>query len=193
MIGIGYVGLVTGTCLAELGNHVVCMDIDGEKIAALKEGKIPIYEPGLPELIEKNRERMTFTTLLSDIFDRCELVFIAVDTPPTFTGDADLSRVFAVISALPGLSTDHHILVMKSTVPVGTGSKISSELARQELDNIDYVSNPEFLREGSAIKDFLNPDRVVIGSRDAGRVRKWQPSTITWTRLSSGQTSPRRR
>ena len=167
MIGIGYVGLVTGTCLAELGNHVVCMDIDGEKIAALKEGKIPIYEPGLPELIEKNRERMTFTTLLSDIFDRCELVFIAVDTPPTFTGDADLSRVFAVISALPGLSTDHHILVMKSTVPVGTGSKISSELARQELDNIDYVSNPEFLREGSAIKDFLNPDRVVIGSRDA--------------------------
>ncbi|MEK6536017.1 MAG: nucleotide sugar dehydrogenase, partial [Actinomycetota bacterium] len=106
MIGIGYVGLVTGTCLAELGNHVVCMDIDGEKIAALKEGKIPIYEPGLPELIEKNRERMTFTTLLSDIFDRCELVFIAVDTPPTFTGDADLSRVFAVISALPGLSTD---------------------------------------------------------------------------------------
>ncbi len=167
MIGIGYVGLVTGTCLAELGNHVVCMDIDGEKIAALKEGKIPIYEPGLPELIEKNRERMTFTTLLSDIFDRCELVFIAVDTPPTFTGDADLSRVFAVISALPGLSTDHHILVMKSTVPVGTGSKISSELARQEVTNIDYVSNPEFLREGSAIEDFLNPDRVVIGSRNA--------------------------
>jgi UDPglucose 6-dehydrogenase len=167
MIGIGYVGLVTGTCLAELGNHVVCMDIDGEKIAALKEGQIPIYEPGLPELIEKNRERMTFTTSLSDIFDRCELVFIAVDTPPTFTGDADLSRVFAVMSALPGLSTDHHILVMKSTVPVGTGNKISSELARQEVTNIDYVSNPEFLREGSAIEDFLNPDRVVIGSRNA--------------------------
>ena len=136
MIGIGYVGLVTGTCLAELGNHVVCMDIDGEKIAALKEGRIPIYEPGLPELIEKNRERMTFTTSLSDIFDRCELVFIAVDTPPTFTGDADLSRVFAVMSALPGLSTDHHILVMKSTVPVGTGGKINSELARQEVGNI---------------------------------------------------------
>ncbi|MBK5225900.1 MAG: UDP-glucose/GDP-mannose dehydrogenase family protein [Thermoleophilia bacterium] len=167
MIGIGYVGLVTATCLAELGNHVVCMDIDGEKIAALKEGRIPIYEPGLPELIEKNRERMTFTTSLSDIFDRCELVFIAVDTPLTFTGDADLSRVFAVMSALPGLSADHHILVMKSTVPVGTGSKISSELARQEVGNIDYVSNPEFLREGSAIKDFLNPDRVIIGSRDA--------------------------
>ncbi|MHB1325714.1 MAG: UDP-glucose dehydrogenase family protein [Thermoleophilia bacterium] len=167
MIGIGYVGLVTGTCLAELGNHVVCMDIDGEKIAALKKGRIPIYEPGLPELIEKNRERLTFTTSLSDIFDRCELVFIAVDTPPTFTGDADLSRVFAVMSALPGLSTDHHILVMKSTVPVGTGSKISAELARQEATDIDYVSNPEFLREGSAIEDFLNPDRVVIGSRDA--------------------------
>ncbi len=165
MIGIGYVGLVTGTCLAELGNRVICMDIDAEKIAALKNGEVPIYEPGLPELIEKNRERMIFTTSLSDIFENCELVFIAVDTPPTFTGDADLSRVFAVMSSLPGLSTDHHILVMKSTVPVGTGNKISSELARQDVGDIDYVSNPEFLREGSAIHDFLNPDRVVIGSR----------------------------
>lgn len=166
MIGIGYVGLVTGTCLAELGNNVICMDIDTEKIAALKEGEVPIYEPGLPELIAKNREHMTFTTSLTDIFENCELVFIAVDTPPTFTGDADLSRVFAVMSALPGLSTDSHILVMKSTVPVGTGNKISSELARMEVGNIDYVSNPEFLREGSAIGDFLNPDRVVIGSRN---------------------------
>lgn len=166
MIGIGYVGLVTGTCLAELGNDVICMDIDVEKIAALREGQVPIYEPGLPELVAKNRERMTFTTSLTDIFENCELVFIAVDTPPTFTGDADLSRVFAVMSALPGLSTDHHILVMKSTVPVGTGNKISSELARMDVGNIDYVSNPEFLREGSAIGDFLNPDRVVIGSRN---------------------------
>ena len=91
VIGIGYVGLVTGTCLAELGNKVVCMDIDAEKIAALRDGQIPIYEPGLPELIEKNNDRMTFTTSLEDIFDKCELVFIAVDTPPTFTGDADLS------------------------------------------------------------------------------------------------------
>lgn len=167
IIGIGYVGLVTATCLAELGNSVVCMDIDAEKVAALKVGQVPIYEPGLPELIEKNRERMTFTTSLSDIFENCEIVFIAVDTPPTFTGDADLSRVFAVVSSLPGLSTSHHILVMKSTVPVGTGMKISTELARQEINNIDYVSNPEFLREGSAIGDFLNPDRIVIGSRDS--------------------------
>ncbi|MDO8735868.1 MAG: UDP-glucose/GDP-mannose dehydrogenase family protein [Thermoleophilia bacterium] len=167
MIGIGYVGLVTGTCLAELGNHVICMDIDADKIAALKEGEVPIYEPGLPELVAKNREHMTFTTSLADIFDNCELVFIAVDTPPTFTGDADLSRVFAVMSALPGLSSDNHILVMKSTVPVGTGNKISSELARMEVGNIDYVSNPEFLREGSAIDDFLHPDRVVIGSRNS--------------------------
>ncbi|MHB8859279.1 MAG: UDP-glucose dehydrogenase family protein [Thermoleophilia bacterium] len=166
MIGIGYVGLVTGTCLAELGNNVVCMDIDAEKIEALKAGQIPIYEPELPELILKNRDRMTFTTSLADIFERCEIIFIAVDTPPTFTGDADLSRVFAVMSELPGLSNEHHVLVMKSTVPVGTGLKISSELARQEMSNIDYVSNPEFLREGSAIHDFLNPDRVVIGSRD---------------------------
>jgi len=164
MIGIGYVGLVTGTCLAELGNHVICMDIDSEKITALREGQIPFYEPGLPELVAKNRDNMTFTTSLTDIFDNCELVFIAVDTPPTFTGDADLSRVFAVMSALPGLTTDNHILIMKSTVPVGTGNKISSELARMEVGRIDYVSNPEFLREGSAIDDFLHPDRVVIGS-----------------------------
>ncbi|MHB1412737.1 MAG: UDP-glucose dehydrogenase family protein [Thermoleophilia bacterium] len=166
IIGIGYVGLVTATCLAELGNDVVCMDIDAEKIASLREGKVPIFEPGLPELVVKNRERMHFTTSLDEIFEKCEIVFIAVDTPPSFTGDADLSRVFAVVSALPGLSSGQHILVMKSTVPVGTGLKISSELARQKMDNIAYVSNPEFLREGSAIGDFLNPDRVVIGSRE---------------------------
>ena len=165
IIGIGYVGLVTSTCLAELGNDVVCMDIDAEKIASLREGKVPIFEPGLPELVVKNRERMHFTTSLEEIFEKCEIVFIAVDTPPSFTGDADLSRVFAVVSALPGLSSGQHVLVMKSTVPVGTGLKISSELARQKMDNIAYVSNPEFLREGSAIGDFLNPDRVVIGSR----------------------------
>ncbi len=166
IIGIGYVGLVTATCLAELGNDVVCIDIDAEKIASLREGKVPIFEPGLPELVVKNRERMHFTTSLDEIFEKCEIVFIAVDTPPSFTGDADLSRVFAVVSALPGLSSGKHILVMKSTVPVGTGLKISSELARQKMDNIAYVSNPEFLREGSAIGDFLNPDRVVIGSRE---------------------------
>jgi UDPglucose 6-dehydrogenase len=172
IIGIGYVGLVTGTCLAELGNNVVCMDIDAEKIAALRDGQIPIYEPRLPELIKKNQHRMAFTTSLEDIFDKCELVFIAVDTPPTFTGDADLSRVFQVMSALPGLTSDHHVLVMKSTVPVGTGGKISAELARQDMGSIDYVSNPEFLREGTAINDFLHPDRIVIGSMnpDAGKL-----------------------
>lgn len=167
VIGIGYVGLVTGTCMADLGHDVVCMDIDAEKIAALREGEIPIYEPGLPELLKKNSERMTFTTSLEEAFDACEIIFIAVDTPPTFTGDADLSRVFQVMSALPGLSTGKHILVMKSTVPVGTGTKISSELARQESTDIDYVSNPEFLREGTAIEDFMDPDRIVIGVRDS--------------------------
>ncbi|MHB1389732.1 MAG: UDP-glucose dehydrogenase family protein [Thermoleophilia bacterium] len=165
VIGIGYVGLVTSTCFAELGHDVICMDIDSEKVVALKEGVVPIYEPGLEDLVKSNIERMHFTTSLEDIFNGCEVVFIAVDTPPTFTGDADLSRVFTVMSSLPGLASDHHILVMKSTVPVGTGNKISAELARQELSNIDYVSNPEFLREGSAIYDFMNPDRVVIGSR----------------------------
>lgn len=166
MIGIGYVGLVSGTCLAELGHQVTCMDIDAEKIAALKHGETPIYEPGLPELLEKNKERMVFTTSLEKVFQKCEIVFIAVDTPPTFTGDADLSRVFQVMSSLPGLPTEKHILVMKSTVPVGTGTKISSELARQESVTIDYVSNPEFLREGTAIDDFMHPDRIVIGSRN---------------------------
>lgn len=171
VIGIGYVGLVTSTCFAELGYHVYCMDIDAEKIASLKEGAVPIYEPGLDDLVRKNSERMHFTTSLEDVFENCEIIFIAVDTPPTFTGDADLSRVFAVMSSLPGLSTNENILVMKSTVPVGTGNKISAELARQEVGNIDYVSNPEFLREGSAIEDFMQPDRIVIGARnpEAGR------------------------
>ncbi len=172
VVGIGYVGLVTATCLAELGNTVVCMDIDVEKIALLKKGGVPIYEPGLAELIGKNNGRMTFTTALEDVLRQCEIVFIAVDTPPTSTGDADLSRVFAVVSALPGLSSSHHVLVMKSTLPVGTGMKISVELARQEMNNIDYVSNPEFLREGSAIGDFLNPDRIIIGSREAAASHK---------------------
>ena len=166
VIGIGYVGLVTGTCLAELGHHVICMDIDADKIARLRKGEVPIYEPGLPELLKKNQEGMTFTTSLEDVFENCEIVYIAVDTPPTFTGDADLSRVFQVMSALPGLSTDNHIMVMKSTVPVGTGNKISAELARLETGNIDYISNPEFLREGSALGDFMEPDRIVIGSRN---------------------------
>ncbi len=166
VIGIGYVGLVTGTCLAELGHHVICMDIDADKIARLRKGEVPIYEPGLPELLKKNQEGMTFTTSLEDVFENCEIVYIAVDTPPTFTGDADLSRVFQVMSALPGLSPDNHIMVMKSTVPVGTGNKISAELARLETGNIDYISNPEFLREGSALGDFMEPDRIVIGSRN---------------------------
>ncbi|MBE0428622.1 MAG: UDP-glucose/GDP-mannose dehydrogenase family protein [Thermoleophilia bacterium] len=172
VIGIGYVGLVTSACFAELGHNVVCMDIDADKISSLEQSQVPIYEPGLEELVRKNQERMLFTTSLEKVFDRCEIVFIAVDTPPTFTGDADLSRVFAVMSSLPGLVDNHHVLVMKSTVPVGTGNKISAELARQEAGNIDYVSNPEFLREGSAIHDFMNPDRIVIGSRDPQAGRK---------------------
>lgn len=165
-------GLVTGTCFAELGHDVVCMDIDAQKIAQLNAGQIPIFEPGLEDLVKKNRGRLKFTTSLEDVFRHCEIIFIAVDTPPTFTGDADLSRVFAVLAELPRLSTNRNILVMKSTVPVGTGGKISVELARQDLNSIEYVSNPEFLREGSAISDFMNPDRVVIGSRSTGAAAK---------------------
>lgn len=160
VIGTGYVGLVTATGFAELGSEVICVDIDADKIARLKQGEIPIYEPGLAELVEKNRERMTFTTELSDALERARLLFVAVGTPPTYSGDADLSAVQAVVNAMP--ASDRHALVMKSTVPVGTGASIKRVFAEQGKD-FRYVSCPEFLKEGTAVADFLHPDRVVIG------------------------------
>jgi UDPglucose 6-dehydrogenase len=139
----------------------VCVDIDVDKIERLKRGEIPIYEPGLEELVAKNRERMHFTTQLSEALERTELLFVAVGTPPTYSGDADLSAVHAVVDAMP--ASDHHALVMKSTVPVGTGAAIKRVFAEQGKEGFRYVSCPEFLKEGSAVKDFLQPDRVVIG------------------------------
>src|SRR3954467_4502007 len=160
VIGTGYVGLVTAAGFAELGSEVVCVDIDVDKIERLKRGEIPIYEAGLEELVAKNRERMHFTTQLSEALERAELLFVAVGTPPTYSGDADLSAVHAVVDAMP--ASDHHALVMKSTVPVGTGDTIKRVFAEQGK-GFRYVSCPEFLKEGSAIKDFLEPDRVVVG------------------------------
>ncbi len=161
VIGTGYVGLVTAVGFAELGSDVVCVDIDAGKIERLKQGEIPIYEPGLAELVEKNRERLTFTTDLGEALDRARLLFVAVGTPPTYSGDADLSAVHAVVAAMP--PSDRHALVMKSTVPVGTGEAIKRVFEEQGKGGFRYVSCPEFLKEGSAIDDFLDPDRVVVG------------------------------
>ncbi|MDX8151438.1 UDP-glucose/GDP-mannose dehydrogenase family protein [Patulibacter brassicae] len=161
VIGTGYVGLVTAVGFAELGSDVVCVDIDAEKIARLNRGEIPIYEPGLAELVEKNRERLTFTTDISVALDRARLLFVAVGTPPTYSGDADLSAVHAVVGAMP--ASDRHALVMKSTVPVGTGEAIKRVFAEQGKSGFRYVSCPEFLKEGTAVSDFLAPDRVVVG------------------------------
>jgi UDPglucose 6-dehydrogenase len=161
VIGVGWVGLVTAGCFAELGHSVIAVDIDEAKIESLRAGgTLPIHEPGLPELVQRNRERLHFTTGIDDALGRCRLLFCCVDTPPTYSGDADLTRVEAVVAELPEGS--EHALVMKSTVPAGTGATI----LRSKPD-LGYVSCPEFLKEGTAVADFLEPDRVVIGS-DAG-------------------------
>src|SRR5947199_7720450 len=161
VIGTGYVGLVTAAGFAELGSEVWCIDIDADKIERLERGEIPIYEPGLEELVAKNRERMRFSTDIADALEHARLLFVAVGTPPTYSGDADLSAVHAVVDAMP--PSDHHALVMKSTVPVGTGEAIRRRFAETGKSGFRYVSCPEFLKEGSAVKDFLHPDRVVVG------------------------------
>ena len=157
VIGVGWVGLVTAACFAELGHPVVARDIVAEKVEALTGGRSTIHEPGLDELLERNRDRLTFTTEMADVLDAARLLFVCVDTPPTHSGDADLGRVMAVVDDLRG--DTGHALVMKITVPVGTGRKV-----QRELTGTAYVSCPEFLREGSAVEDFLHPDRVVIGA-----------------------------
>src|SRR3984885_15184187 len=161
VIGTGYVGLVTAAGFAELGSDVWCVDIDVAKIERLRAGEVPIYEPGLEELLAKNAERLHFSTNLADALDHARLLFVAVSTPPTYSGDADLSAVNAVIDAIP--ASEDHALVMKSTVPSGTGVAVKRMFDEQGKGGLAYVSCPEFLKEGSAIKDFLNPDRVVVG------------------------------
>jgi UDPglucose 6-dehydrogenase len=157
VIGVGWVGLVTAAGFAELGHDVYARDILPEKIDALTRGEVPIHEPGLEELLEKNRDRLHFTTDMGDVISNAQLLFCCVDTPPTYSGDADLSSVERVVDEL-GESTEH-ALVMKSTVPVGTGRSIQRRRAE-----VAYVSCPEFLKEGAAVADFLKPDRVVVGA-----------------------------
>src|SRR5919206_931290 len=161
VIGTGYVGLVTAAGFAELGSDVYCIDIDAAKIEGLRAGRIPIYEPGLEELVARNHERMHFSTDLGDAVANARLLFVAVGTPSLYSGDADLSAVHAVVDAMP--PSDRHALVMKSTVPVGTGESIKRIFAERGKEGFRYVSCPEFLKEGSAVSDFLRPDRVVVG------------------------------
>ena len=165
VFGAGYVGLVTGACFAELGHTVTVRDVIPEKIAALRRGEVPIYEPGLDELLARNRERMSFTLDVVDAIDGAEFVYVAVGTPPTYSGDADLAAVWTVVDELPAV--DHRIVVaMKSTVPVGTGEKVRHRLDARGLGHVGYVSNPEFTAEGTAVSDFMEPDRIVIGAFD---------------------------
>ena len=164
IFGAGYVGLVSGACFAELGHDVSVRDIVQEKIDALRRGEVPIFESGLDELLTKNAERLRFTTDVRDALEGAEFVFICVDTPPLYSGDADLSRVWTVIDELPAETSA--TVVMKSTVPVGTGDKVRAALDARGLASLGYVSNPEFTAEGTAVRDFLHPDRIVIGAFD---------------------------
>lgn len=166
VIGTGYVGLVTGTCFSELGNHVTCVDIDEEKIKNLKNRKIPIYEPGLDVLFERNVKhgRLKFTTKLDKGVDGAKVIFLALPTPPGEDGSADLQYVLKVAEDLGPLLEEYAVIVDKSTVPVGTAEKVRSKIAEKAKVDFDVVSNPEFLREGVAVDDFMKPDRVVVGT-----------------------------
>jgi UDPglucose 6-dehydrogenase len=162
IFGAGWVGLVTGACFADLGHEVVIRDIVPERIEALQDGRVPFHEPGVAELLARNRERLKFTVEAAELAD-CEALFVCVGTPPTYTGDADLTAVWHVVDELP-VPDERTLLVMKSTVPVGTGEKVRAALESRGLSHVGYVSNPEFLAEGGAVKDFMEPDRVVVGS-----------------------------
>ncbi len=167
VIGTGYVGLVTGACFAETGNHVICVDIDTKKVERLKNGEVPIYEPGLDVIFERNTKqgRLSFTTNLQEAIKEAALIFLALPTPPGADGSADLSYILSVAKDLSNIIVDYKVIVDKSTVPVGTAEKVSEILAENlSTDLFDVVSNPEFLREGVAVEDFLKPDRVVIGT-----------------------------
>ena len=168
MIGTGYVGLVTGTCFAESGNDVICVDKLADKIEALKLGKLPIYEPGLEELVINNFQdgRLQFTTDLVSSVNEADIIFIAVGTPQSDDGSADLSGVFAVGEAIARAATSSKIIVVKSTVPVGTNAELERRVKAITQIPHQFASNPEFLKEGAAIDDFTKPDRVVVGVRE---------------------------
>jgi UDPglucose 6-dehydrogenase len=173
VIGTGYVGLVTGTCFAETGNNVICVDIDAAKVERMKNGEIPIYEPHLDVLFERNirENRLHFTTDLASAIEQAQIIFLALPTPPGEDGSADLRYVLGVADQLGKMITDYKIIVDKSTVPVGTAEKVHAAIAANAKTPFDVVSNPEFLREGFAVDDFMKPDRVVIGTT-SDRARK---------------------
>src|SRR5262245_13960207 len=168
VIGSGYVGLVVGACFAETGNDVVCVDKDAAKIRTLRQGVIPIYEPGLEELVRRNRteRRLSFTTDLSDAVKRSEVIFIAVGTPTDEDGGADLQHVLGAARDIARAMNGYKVIVDKSTVPAGTSEKVAGAIRRETSHPFSVVSNPEFLKQGAAVEDFLKPDRVVIGATD---------------------------
>jgi UDPglucose 6-dehydrogenase len=166
IIGTGYVGLVTGTCLAETGNDVICVDINEAKVKKMQNGEVPIYEPGLDILFHRNIDqgRLTFTTILADAIKEAQIIFMALPTPPGGDGAADLSYILGAAKDIAKLITDYKIIVNKSTVPVGTADKVKAVFSKNTSVEVDVVSNPEFLREGVAVDDFMKPDRVVLGT-----------------------------
>ncbi|WP_395618310.1 UDP-glucose dehydrogenase family protein [Aquirufa sp.] len=167
VVGTGYVGLVTGTCFAETGNHVTCIDINEEKVKQMQAGIIPIYEPGLEDLFKRNTEegRLDFTTSLQEGITGAKVIFLALPTPPGADGSADLKYILQVADDLGPLLSEYAVIIDKSTVPVGTSEKVHSAIAKNAKVDFDVVSNPEFLREGVAVEDFMKPDRVVIGTQ----------------------------
>lgn len=173
VVGTGYVGLVTGTCFSETGNYVTCVDIDAEKVAKLSGGEITIFEPGLEKLFSRNLKegRLSFTTNLAEGIKEAEVIFLALPTPPGEDGSADLSYILGVSEQIGKLLTDYKILIDKSTVPVGTAAKVTAAVKKNYDGDFDVISNPEFLREGVAVDDFMKPDRVVIGTTSE-RARK---------------------
>jgi UDPglucose 6-dehydrogenase len=182
VVGAGYVGLVTAACMARLGHQVVALDVDAEKVEVLRTGGIPIYEPGLAELIAEYRQRIDFTADLATAYSGAEFIFLCVDTPATYSGDADLSRIWQALDSLPADAAER-VLVTKSTVPVGTGAAVRAGLASRGFRNFRYASNPEFLREGTAIEDFMHADRIVVGADEPGVAQ-------TVARLYEGIDSP---
>jgi UDPglucose 6-dehydrogenase len=166
IFGAGYVGLVTGACFADLGHEVVVRDVLPDRIEQLQAGEVPIYEPGLDEVLERSRDRISFTLDVQEAVNGADFLFVAVGTPPTYSGDADLTAVWTVVDEIPEDVPGRPLLVMKSTVPVGTGERVRARLHSRGLDNVGYVSNPEFTAEGTAVRDFMHPDRVVVGAFD---------------------------
>ena len=173
VVGTGYVGLVSGTCLAETGNNVICVDIDAKKVERLKAGQIPIYEPGLEVIFQRNIKegRLKFTTDLEEATQNAPLIFLALPTPPGEDGSADLSYVLGVAEHLGKIIKEYKVIINKSTVPVGTAERTKTAIAKYATVEFDVVSNPEFLREGVAVEDFMKPDRVVVGTTSE-RARK---------------------